>query len=147
MPKLNKQMQKQTGAAETSAFDPIDPGVYHVRLRDVDGTGSGAKGPYWSWEFEVVEAPYVGRRLWNNTSLSEAAAFKMKETFDAFGVGYDADTDDLLGQIVKAHVSIRTIQSGDRKGQLANQVDRLEPADDDFQAEESAQPQTEDIFS
>ena len=139
MAKLNKQMQKQTEKAESGgSYEPVEPGVYHLRLRDVNTDGSGAKGPYWSWEFESVTPGSVGRRFWNNTSLSEAAAFKMKETFEAFDVPLDTDTDDMLGLIVKARISIRTIQAGNRKGELANQIDRLEPKDEDFELPDEA---------
>lgn len=136
MAKLNKKLQNQTEKAESSSFDPLDPGVYHARLKDVDTTKSGAKGPYWSWEFQVVEEPYVNRKLWTNTSLSEAAAFKMKEMFEAFDVPLDTDTDDMLGDIVRVQVSIRTIQSGSKKGELSNQVDKVLPKDEDFELPE-----------
>lgn len=135
MAKMDKKHQKQTGDA-SSGFEPIEAGSYHLRLNQVDADRPpGAAGPYWSWEFDVVEPGDAhGRKLWNNTSLSPQAAFKMKETFDAFRVPYDTDTDDLCGQIVKGIVSVTTIQSGARKGELSNQIDRLVPKDDDFEA-------------
>lgn len=135
MAKLNKELQEQTDKAESSGFEPLPDGVYHLRLMDVDTTREGPKGPYWSWEFDVVEnEQFKGRKLWNNTSLSESAAFKMKETYEAFGVPLDTDTDDMLGMVVKAQVSQRTIQSGSRQGDLGNQIDRLKPADPDVAA-------------
>lgn len=162
MAKLNKDLQKQTDSAESSGFDPLPDGAYHVRLRDVDTTREGNKGPYWSWEFEVVddvkftaegqekEQSSKGRRLWNNTSLSPAAAFKMKETFEAFGVPSSTDTDEMIGQVVKAVVSQRTIQEGSRKGEVANQIDRLKPADPDVKeaadVEAKAQADMAEIF-
>lgn len=149
MAKLNKDMQGKVDNASDS-FDPIPAGVYHVRLRDVDTDRSGGAGPYWSWEFEVVEDEHTGRRLWNNTSLADSALFSLKNTFKAFGVDTDADTDDLCGQVVKAVVSIRTIQQGARKGELANQIDRLLPADEDFEpateAAATSGKKAEDIF-
>jgi hypothetical protein len=140
-------MQTQTGSASTS-FEPIPEGAYHVRLLEVDASREGPAGPYWSWTFEIVEpGDYVGRRLWNNTSLSPQAAFKMKETFDAFGVPYDTDTDDMCGSVVKAMVSVRTIQAGARKGELSNQIDRLVAADPDFETPAGADGKvTDDIF-
>lgn len=134
MAKLNKQLQKQTKDAESSGFEPLPDGVYHAKLRDVDTTKAGNKGPYWSWEFEVIDEEFKGRRLWNNTSLSAAAAFKMKETFEAFGCDVDTDTDELIGQPVKVVVSQRVIQDGARKGEISNQVDRLKPADEEVLA-------------
>lgn len=148
MAKLNKKLQEQTRNAPDSTFEPLEPGVYHARLRDVNTDGVGSKGPYWTWEFEVVEDPYVGRRLWNNTSLSEKAAFSMKNTFEAFGVGVDTDTDDLLGEVVRAQVSVRTIQQpSPRAGELTNQVDRLLPAAEEFEPPEGSRDEEPDIFA
>jgi hypothetical protein len=149
MAKLNKQMQKQVDDAKSS-FEPLPDGVYHALLRDVDTTREGPKGPYWSWEFEVIDDEFKGRRLWNNTSLSKEAAFKMNETFTAFGTSADTDTDDLIGQVVKLQVSQRTIQEGTRKGEIANQIDRVKPADDDVKeqvdAEAKSKREMEEIF-
>jgi hypothetical protein len=145
MPKLGKAKAASVAAASGS-FEVREDGVYHVRLVDVDGSREGPSGPYWSWEFDVVEAPYVNRKLWNNTSLSEAAAFKLKEAFEAFGVDADADTDtdDLIGEIVRATVSSRVIQQGARKGEIANQIDRLSKADPDFEADDADEDDDDD---
>ena len=166
MAKLDKEHQEQTATASTG-FAPIPEGEYHLRLRDVDPENEGPAGPYWSWEFEVLdsvdfkhtdpdtgeveEANTEGRRLWNNTSLSKQAAFKMKETFDAFGAELDADTDDLCGGVVRAAVSQRVIQSGARKGQISNQIDRLYKVEEGFEAPAAGaasgkQPAAEEIF-
>lgn len=149
MAKLNKKMQDRVEKAEDNGgFAPLEAGVYHLRLRDVDTTKAGDKGPYWQWEYNVMAPGLTNRRLWNVTSLSEASDFAMKQTFAAFGVPLDTDTDDLIGKIVKARVSVRTIQKGTRKGELGNQVDRLEPADEDFELPEGAESEdkSESIF-
>lgn len=153
MAKLDKKTRDRVAKAESSGFEPIPDGAYHLRLRDVDTSRTGEKGPYWSWEFEVVYSEggeHDKRRLWNNTSLSEKADFKMKETYEAFGVPLDTDTDEMLGLIVKGIVSQRTIQAGARKGELSNQIDRLKPADDEILAkvkeEAGKEKAVEDIF-
>lgn len=152
MAKLNKGMAKKTAEA-SSNFEPLEDGAYHVRLTKVDTDRTGGAGPYWSWEFDVVEpGDYEGRKLWNNTSLSEQALWKLNEAFKAFGVDTDTDTDELLGQVCKAIVSTRTIPSGARKGELGNQVDKLIPKDPDFEAAEpvaasGGSSAEEDIFN
>lgn len=162
MAKLNKAKQKEIADNADSGFAVIPDGAVHLRLRDVDATREGGKGPYWSWEFEIVEPETIvmgdppketsikGRRLWNNTSLSKAAAFKMQETFDAFGVELDTDTDELIGKVVKAIISQRTIQEGNRKGEVANQIDKLKPADEDvlerMKAESNSAKAAAEIF-
>lgn len=149
MAKLNKTMAKKVDS-EKSVFDPLPEGVYHCRLRDVDASREGPAGPYWSWEYEVV-APeeYIDRRLWNNTTLAEGARFGLKQTFDAFGVPTDTDTDELLGKIVRLSVSTRTIQKGARAGELGNNVEKVMPPEEGFEAPSpvSGQPAAEDIFT
>lgn len=148
MAQLNKGMQDKVANASGGNFEVMEPGWYHARLRDVNTDGDGPKGPYWTWEFELVEDPYISRRVWNNTSLSENSLWVLKMTFDAFGAELDADTDELCGQIVKLQLGIRTIQQGDRKGEKANQVNRLAKADPDFVLPEGAavKEQEESIF-
>lgn len=147
MPQLNKTTAKKV-ADSSSSFEPIPAGAYHARLVNVDADRKGPAGPYWSWEFDVVEPGHENRKLWNNTSMSEAALFSLQQTFEAFGVEPDTDTDELIGEVVKLVVSVRTIQDGPRKGELANQINRLMPKDDDFEAPEAPTPATEeDIFS
>lgn len=151
MAKLNKKLQDRVDKAETSGFEPVPDGVYYLQLFDVDASREGPKGPYWSWEFNIVESDeYDGRKQWNNTSLSAAADFKMKETYEAFGVPLDTDTDDMLGMVVKGQISQRVIQSGDRMGEMGNQIDRLRKAEPEvierIQAKAKEAKEAENIF-
>lgn len=138
MATLPKAVAKRVDAHEDDEFEALPAGVYVASLLEVDATKEGPKGPYWSWQFKVEDEEYEGRRLFNNTSLSEKADFKMKETFDAFGVPSSTDTDELIGHVVKLAVSQQTIQGGSRDGQLGNQVDKLlkydsaDDGDEDF---------------
>ena len=135
MPKLNAKTAKAVEKTEGGTFAPVDPGIYHIRLRDVTAK-PGPKGVYWAWEFESVE-PDVRGRFWVNTSLSDAAHFKLKETFEAFGVEPNTDTDELLGKVVRGQVTITTIQKGPRTGELTNSLDKLLPPNDDFEVADS----------
>ena len=146
IPKLNKKQAKEVGDA-SGGFDPLEDGVYHARLRSVEvSENAGPSGSfYWKWEFEVVEPPYINRRLWTNTSLAKAAAFKLKELFDAFGEDTDTDTDELCGEVVRLVVSTRTIQQGARKGEISNQIDRVSPADEEFEIPEEAQAEATSV--
>ena len=136
MPQLSKTTAGAVAEA-TGSFEPLEDGVYHARLVNVE-VKPGAAGPYWAWEYDVTDQPYVNRKLWNNTSLSEAALWKLKESFDAYGVETDSDTDELIGQIVKLVVSSRVIQQGARKGETANQIDRVIAADEGYEAPASS---------
>lgn len=130
MPKLKSDLADKVNNAE-DGFKPVEEGVYTLRLAADVEVAEGAKGPYWKWTFEVPEdaEQYAGRKFFMNTSLSEAAFFKLKETFAAFGVATDTDTEDLVGQKVKALIGIRTIQGGSRKGEMGNDITKLMPLD------------------
>ena len=140
MPQLNPQMAEKVEAAK-DGFEPLEPGIYVVQLKEDVEVKQGAKGLYWKWTFEVSEfgpardgeepepQDGAGRRLWNNTSLSEAAFFKITETFAAFGVPTDTDTEKLVGFKVRAQIAQVIIQQGTRKGQMSNEIQKLLPLD------------------
>lgn len=131
MPKLNQDTAEKVNVAE-DGFKPVEEGVYTLQLLEDVDVKEGGKGPYWKWTFVIPEGmPSAGRKFFTNTSLSEAAFFKLKETFNAFGVPTDTDTEDLVGQKVKALITIRTIQGGSRAGELGNEIAKLLPLDTD----------------
>lgn len=129
MPKLNDETASKVENAE-DGFKPVPEGVYTLKLvEDVD-VKEGQKGPYWKWTFEIPEGmEHAGRKFFTNTSLSDAAYFKLKETFAAFGVPTNTDTEDLVGQQVKALIITKTIQGGSRVGELGNEISKLLPLD------------------
>lgn len=138
MPKLSKVQTK--GLDAPSSFEPLDDGVYHGRLREVTAAvGKDSGKSYWKWEFEVVEEPYINRRLWKNTPTEGAGSSMTSEIFEAFGASPDTDTDELCGEVIKLVVSTKTIQSGSRKGELGNEITRTAPAADDFELPDEAQ--------
>ena len=143
MPKLNQDVSQKVDNAE-DGFKPIEEGVYVLQLVEDVEVNEGNKGPYWKWTFEIPadQPQYVGRKFFTNTSLSEAAFFKLKETFGAFGVPTDTDTEDLVGKRVKAVIGIRTIQGGSRKGEMGNDITKLLPLDAEDPATEDAKVST-----
>lgn len=145
MPKLNKKTAKDVDKAEQSAgYDAMPEGIYLMRLREV--TVSDQPGPsgahYWTWVYEIDDddEDYPGRRVWNTTSLSEKALGMpggLKETFAAFGVPTDTDTDDLCGEYVNVHLTQEIQTKGRNEGKMQNVVASLMPAD--YEAEEDDQ--------
>jgi hypothetical protein len=134
MPKLQDDVAKKVESAE-DGFKPVPEGVYVLQLMEDVDVKEGDKGTYWRWTFEVPkehegeEQEHGGRRFWTNTSLSDAAYFKLKETFGAFGVPTNTDTAELVGRKVKALISIKVIQGGQRKGEMGNEISKLLPLD------------------
>lgn len=138
MAKLPKNVQTAAEKAETGGGSaPLEEGIYILRIHSVDVTGSGPAGPYWTWEFRVVEGPdgplNGNRRLWDRISLSEKAAFRVKNFYEAVGFTFDSDTDEMMGEHVKAYVVQEVIQSGTRAGQMGNNIDEYIELDEDWE--------------
>jgi hypothetical protein len=136
VPKLNDDVANQVNEAESTG-GVMEEGIYEMYLKQVDDQKDGKplmgeKGPYWNWTFVVPEDAerYKNWNQWLITSLSESAAFKLKEVFAAFGVSPDTDTDELIGKRVRVEVGVRTIQKGARAGEVANQVKTVYPLDE-----------------
>ena len=130
MPQLSKEQAESTKEAESS-FAALPEGLYIGVLSEVT-SGEGPAGEYWSWRFTDLislddEDFLASGSLWINTSLSDAAAWKLNEVFQAFGADPSVDTDTLLGQKVRLAVSQRVIERGARKGEVGNQVDSVYP--------------------
>lgn len=137
MPKLNPTLASGVKkAAESSGFTPMDEGRYRARLTEVVAKTAASSGnPMWVWTYEVIGPvaggdQYRGRKQWNNTVLTEAALWKVGESFAAFGVPEDTDTDELLGCTAVLEISQREITQGARAGQTGNNIDRVMPDED-----------------
>lgn len=145
MPKLDDTKAAAVEAAE-DGFKPVPEGVYILQLMEDVDVKTGDKGVYWRWTFEVPEVhegdtlEHGGRRFWTNTSLSDAAYFKLKETFQAFGVPTNTDTAELVGKKVKATIVQKVIQGGQRKGEIGNEIAKLHPLSHDEAADATAAP-------
>ena len=135
MPKLNTEAAAAaTEAAEDGgSYEAVPDGRYICKLIDVEAK-EGKTAPYWNWSYEINEEPYVGRRLWDNTSLSEKARWRLGQVFAAFEVAADTDTDELIGREVAIVVGSETAQAGKRQGELVNVVKRLEPLTEEEKA-------------
>lgn len=128
MPQLNETIAAKVD--EGGGTSALEDGIYVVELVEVEAR-PGKVAPYWCWIFDVADEVNgerqkgAGRRLWHNTSLSDQSLWKMAEAFEAFGVPANTNTDDLIGQRVKALVSQKIIEQGKRMGTMGNNVESL----------------------
>lgn len=128
MPKLNPKQQKVVDAAESGGF--LKPtGRYLGTLVKVEEK-PGRVAPQWSWRFESLvledQGP-TGGALFVNTSLSDKAAWKMKEVFEALGYSSDSDTDEMIGEKAVLIVIQEKQTEGQNAGQMVNRVTKVEP--------------------
>ncbi len=133
MPKLTDDQAAQAG--EGGDFEVLDPGPYVAVLNEVN-VKEGQAGPYWEWVF-VIHSDADGQeldpkpRLWENTSTSEKAIWRIGKMMDGFGVPHDTDTNKLLGRYVGVNVGQEIAQAGSRAGQLVNTFLSAFPIEDD----------------
>lgn len=127
MPKLSSKKADEIGASGDGGFEPLPEDLYTAKLQAVEAKESAAGNVYWRWEYRISDGDFKGRLLWDNTSLSDAAAWRLKKVFDAFGVPLDTDTDELLGRTVQLSVSQRVIEKGNRAGEIGNNVESILP--------------------
>lgn len=147
MPKLNKaaadRATKSAEQADENPFEPVEDGVYVLRLREVtvdevrnskDPKLVGA--PVWIWVFEMSPDDPSGNssRFWYRATLPPEGAeyydflnMLFSKPFEAYGVGLDTDTDELVGRDIRAEVVKVIAQAGKRKGQPVNQIESLLP--------------------
>lgn len=137
MPKLNQTKAAAVEEAGGGDFEALEEDIYVLKLCECKvAEKEGPSGPYWIWEFEIPEDyENAGRRFWMNTSLSEKALWKLNETFSAFGVPADTDTDELVGSLVQGYVTQVVQQKGKNAGKLVNQLETLSPFEGDGEAE------------
>lgn len=86
-------------------FDPIDTGNYRASIFGVSReVGKKSGKPYLHWEFVIAEGePFAGRHLFDNTSLSDAAKWRLVQLLKAAGIDVpkgrlQLNPADLLGR-------------------------------------------------
>jgi len=68
-------------------FEPVPEGTYEVIVEDVEVRESkSSDNHYLNWRFRILDEEYEGRFLWNITSLSPRALFRLKDVFLALDV-------------------------------------------------------------
>lgn len=108
--------------SSVTSRDPLPEGVYDVTISKVEQVVSKSSGnPMLKVEFDVQDPEYIGRKLWANYVLTEAAMWKVKELFDSLGLDtssmVDMDTDELIGLSCKAKVAQREYE-----GNVQNEI-------------------------
>jgi hypothetical protein len=159
MPKLDSRLAQtidNTEANHGSDFAPLAPGKYLARLSDVSVRDEVNKygAVQWSAEFEELHAIDTGERAagrqWLNLTLPTSnevpgnypkapdkwesyqalLAGRLAAFFEAMGFTPDSDTDEMKGEWAVITLTIRTIQSGARQGEKANEVTDIENMED-----------------
>lgn len=143
MPKLPEHIQTAADNAEVRDFSAIPAGLYKARVKDIDTDGTSAAGnAKWVFKVEILAGPndmddtkHAKRILFEHAALTEDSAWKMKQIFTALGYTMDSDADELVGEECQLMVSQGEIASGNKKGQMGNNIDSWLSATGDSGAE------------
>ena len=105
--------------------EPLEEGVYHLQIAKVEETNSSAGNPMLKVEYNVLGVD-GNRKLWDNYVLIDKCLWKVKELFDALGIGTSAlvemDVSELVGMEVQAKVIQETYN-----GDTVNRVKKVMP--------------------
>lgn len=101
----------------------IPEGIYILELREQDfGRSEKTDTEFIKLTWDVVDGPYAAFRLWDNVATSVAAAARVAQYAEAFGIGNDWDaameflrtSHTFIGHRIRAHVKEYTLREGER---------------------------------
>ena len=105
--------------------EPLDEGVYHLRIAKVEETTSSTGNPMLKVEYDVTDVD-GGRKLWDNYVLIDKCLWKVKELFEAIGVDtselVEMDVTELVGMEVNGKVIQETYN-----GDIVNRIKKVLP--------------------
>ena len=105
--------------------EPLEEGVYHLRIAKVEETTSSTGNPMLKAEYDVVDVD-GNRKLWDNYVLIDKCLWKVKELFDAIGVDtselVEMDVTELVGMEVNGKVIQETYN-----GDIVNRIKKVMP--------------------
>jgi hypothetical protein len=116
--------EQQQHATEERDFPLLEEGTYIAVLNKVVEK-PGKQAPYWEWEFQIVGTPdgeeiRPAPRVWERTSLSPLAVWRVRKLLLALGGDLATDTEDLVGTLALVAVEKELIEEGARAGQMKN---------------------------
>lgn len=96
--------------------EPIPEGIYNVQIAKVDettvkGDGPNSGAPMLKIEFDVIDDPYNGRKVWANYLQTPKMMWKFQELFKSLGLPTDGtveiDSSELVGLQCRAKIGQR----------------------------------------
>jgi len=113
--------------------EALPPGTYTATVTGCQvGKSKVKQTPQVEWEFTVNGPTHVGRRVWDNTFLSEKALFTTKRLVVGVGAPFTPEgfnTEDCLGRRVTMVLGqeMMTDEAGNRKVSPNNTIDKITP--------------------
>lgn len=123
-----------------SARKAIPEGSYIVSVNDASIENSSKGSDYIKFEFEVIEGPHKGAKLFHNCSLQPQALFNLKGVLEALGFtipskAFDLDLSELLGLECEVEVGHETYE-GKKRARILEFISGSEDEEDDDEDED-----------
>ena len=123
-----------------SARKAIPEGNYIVSVNDASIENSSKGSDYIKFEFEVIEGPHKGTKLFHNCSLQPQALFNLKGVLEALGFtipskAFDLDLSELLGLECEVEVGHETYE-GKKRARILEFISGAEDEEDDDEDDE-----------
>ena len=118
----------------------IPEGQYVVSVNDASIETSSKNNDYIKFEFEVIEGPHKGAKLYHNCSLQPQALFNLKGVLEALGFtiptkAFDLDLSELLGLECEVEVGHETYE-GKKKARILEFINPEEAEEDEDEDED-----------
>lgn len=105
--------------------EPLEEGVYHLRIAKVEETTSSTGNPMLKVEYDVMDVE-GNRKLWDNYVLINKCLWKVKELFDAIGVDTSELVEMNVTELVGMEVNGKVIQET-YNGDIVNRIKKVMP--------------------
>lgn len=133
-------MKGNTSDPRYDGFRTPTEGEYRLRITDVSSeTAQSSGNQYFNWEYEVVGGDFDGCKVWDITTITEKALWRLVVLLKAAGFDGDFDTDDLdaiwkavEGKTLRAKLFVETYE-GKGRAKVGEYIapDSSAPAADD----------------
>lgn len=129
----------------------IPEGQYVVSVNDASIETSSKNNDYIKFEFEVIEGPHKGAKLYHNCSLQPQALFNLKGVLEALGFtiptkAFDLDLSELLGLECEVEVGHETYE-GKKRARILEFINPEEAEEDEDEDEDDEESDLEDELS
>lgn len=87
--KRKADMTVDFNGVESGGSRAVPDDTYLVEVVSVEDKESGEGNPYLAWKWKIIEGPYKGTVLYDNTSLKTTALWRLKGLLECLGYTID----------------------------------------------------------
>lgn len=122
-PKKRSDITVDFNGVESGGGRAIPDGEYLVEVVSVEEKESQEGNAYLAWKWKVVDGPYKGATVYDNTSLKPTALWRLKTLLECLGLEVDGkmgiNFGELKGKSLLVEIANETYQ-GKQKPRISN---------------------------